>query len=157
MKPIKKYPMKYIMLLASVLAFMVACDPRPGSPSGEVSEEGANAGEAITPIPSRSASGRIAVTHPTRGQEVGQTISIKGRAKVFENRVSFRLRKGVNQILAQGGAIAQAPDAGQFGPFEGSLSWQGQEPGTRVILEVFSVRAKDGAPDHVVTIPLVLK
>ncbi len=106
--------------------------------------------------PSRSTSGKIEVFRPTRGQRVGSPFTIEGRAQIFENRVSFRLRTGKNRILATGVAMVDAPDVGQFGSFQGALTWQGVAPGTPGELEVFAVRARDGAPDHVVTIPLIL-
>ncbi len=142
---------RFVSLICLSLLFgCTSQDDAPGPP-------GVPAAETGTARPSRSASGRIEVTQPTRGQRVRETFSIAGRAQIFENRVSFRLRTGKNTILATGTAMVDAPDSGAFGPFRGELAWHGVPAGTAAELEVFAVRPRDGAPDHVVTIPLVLE
>lgn len=139
-------------LLLLFLCVSAACSDSVSPPEGPRRQE-----PQTSSAPTKSASGRIEVTRPLRGQQVVSPIEISGQAMVFENRVSFRLRKGANEMLGEGVAVATSPDVGQSGPFVGTLAFAPQPEGTTAFLEVFSVRPQDGAPDHVVTIPLELK
>jgi len=110
--------------------------------------------------PVRSASGKVEVQTPLPGAQVHPPLTITGKAAVFENRVHFRLRMH-GRTVTEGVVLAQASreagsEPGQLLPFEGSLSWPGGSVGAAE-LEVFAVRAKDGAPDHVVAIPIHLR
>lgn len=109
--------------------------------------------EPITMAPATSSN--IEVLSPRVGDSVKSGFAIKGNARVFENIVSIRLSDSEGNILVQTITSANAPDAGQFGPFEKMLNFQtNSDTGT---LEVYQVSAKDGTEIDKVTIPLLFK
>jgi len=102
-----------------------------------------------------SASKNIEVLSPRGGDSVKSGFAIKGNARVFENVVSIRLLDSEGNILVQTSTTADAPEIGQFGPFEKMLNFQtNNAAGT---LEVYQVSAKDGSEIDKVTIPLIFK
>jgi hypothetical protein len=154
----KRYPPALLRALLPGLVLALAACAQTGTPAPSSGSPGSTAdSSAAAGSPTRSASGEIEVEVPARGEQVAGTFEVKGKARVFEGRVNYRLR-AQGQVLTEGSTQAQAPDAGQFGPFQIALTWtMPQPPGTPAELEVFAIRAKDGVPDHVVTIPLILK
>ena len=98
-------------------------------------------------------SGNIEILSPRGGDNVKSGFAVKGNARVFENVVSIRLSDSEGNILAQTTTMANAPDAGQFGPFEKMLNFQtNSDTGN---LEIYQVSAKDGTEIDKVTIPLI--
>ncbi len=76
----------------------------------------------------------------------------KGKARVFENVVSIRLKDKNGKILFQGTTNAQSPDVGQFGLFQKEVTFETmQKEGT---LEVYQASARDGSEIDKVTIPV---
>jgi hypothetical protein len=105
--------------------------------------------ETITP----QASQNIEVTSPYMGEIVKSGFMVKGNARVFENVVSIRLSDSEGNVLLQTTAYANAPDVGQFGPFEKALKFQtNSAEGT---LEVYQASAKDGSDIDKVIVPVV--
>lgn len=106
---------------------------------------------AISPAASRN----IEVLSPRGGDSVKSGFAVKGNARVFENVVSIRLSDSDGYILVQTTAYANAPDVGQFGPFEKILNFQtNSSMGT---LEVYQASAKDGSEIDKVSVPLLFK
>ena len=102
-----------------------------------------------------SSSLNIEVLSPRGGDNIKSGLAVKGNARVFENVVSIRLSDSEGNILVQTTANANAPDTGQFGPFEKMLNFQtNSDTGT---LEIYQVSAKDGSEIDKVTIPLLFK
>lgn len=95
----------------------------------------------------------IVVTMPKARDRVGLPVVIEGQARVFENVVNYRLVGNDGKILAEGYAMADAPDIGQFGPFRGELMYASETDGEGVV-EVFVYSAKDGSEIDKVTIPV---
>jgi len=109
--------------------------------------------ESITMAP--AASNNIEVLSPRGGDSVKSGFAVKGNARVFENVVSIRLSDSEGNSLVETTTNTNAPDAGQFGPFEKMLTFQtNSDTGT---LEVFQYSAKDGSEIDKVTIPLLFK
>lgn len=101
--------------------------------------------------PVASKEGNIIVSSPFDGQDVGNPLTIKGQARVFENQFAWRVRAADGTILATGSGYASAPDVGQFGPFTISAAYS--KPNTRTgIVEVFNYSPKDGSEVDVVRI-----
>ncbi|MBI3984973.1 MAG: Gmad2 immunoglobulin-like domain-containing protein [Candidatus Levybacteria bacterium] len=109
-----------------------------------------------TPTPSISqASENISIDSPKAKTEVSVPFVIKGQARVFENQFSYKILDGSGNIVLEGSAYADAKDAGQFGPYEITVS--GLSLKGKITLQVFNYSAKDGRQENKVTIPLVLK
>ena len=110
-----------------------------------------NPSQLITMAP--MASTNIEVLSPRTGDSVKSGFAVKGNARTFESNVAIRLSDSGGNILAETFTLANAPDAGQFGPFEKVLNFQNDDSsGT---LEVFQYSAKDGSEIDKVTIPVL--
>lgn len=95
----------------------------------------------------------IKVSTPTAGELVGDSFTIKGEARVFENQFAWRVRDANGKIIVDGSAYASAPDVGQFGPYEIPVSYT--QPATAVgQVEVFQYSAKDGSEVDKVIVPV---
>lgn len=102
---------------------------------------------------SPASSQNIEVLSPRTGDKIKNGAIVKGNARVFENVVSIRLFDSAGNVLIQTTAYANAPDVGQFGPFEKELKFEtNYSEGT---LEVYQSSAKDGSEIDKVTIPVV--
>ncbi len=102
-----------------------------------------------------SASGNIIVTSPINGDAVTSPFTVTGRARVFENNVSWRiLDENGSNVLLEGFTTADAPDVGEFGDFEARIFLPVIE-GDTFFLEVLSYSAMDGAPQDQVRLELV--
>ncbi|MEK9206921.1 MAG: Gmad2 immunoglobulin-like domain-containing protein, partial [Patescibacteria group bacterium] len=90
---------------------------------------------------------------PLGGDSVKSGFIVKGNARVFESVVSIRLLDSVGNILIQTTTMANAPDAGQFGPFEKMINFITTD--SSGALEVYQVSAKDGSEIDKVSVPLL--
>lgn len=110
-----------------------------------------NENTSVSPASSQN----IEVLSPLMGDEVKSGFVVKGNARTFESSVSIRLLDSEGNVLAESFTLANAPDVGQFGPFEKQLNFQTEsETGT---LEVFQASAKDGSEIDKVIIPLLFR
>lgn len=110
-----------------------------------------NSGQSISMAP--SASSNIEVLSPRGGDNVKSGFVVKGNARTFESNVTIRLSDSDGNVLIETNTLANAPDAGQFGPFEKMINFQSNsDTGT---LEVFQYSAKDGSQIDKVTIPVL--
>lgn len=100
-----------------------------------------------------SASGNIMVSAPKARATIGNSVTISGNARVFENTLNYRVLDGKGVVLAEGTTIANAPDVGQFGAFSVTPTWNTPKTITGTI-EVFDYSAKDGSVIDLVTIPV---
>lgn len=105
--------------------------------------------ESITP----AASQNIEVLAPFMGDNVKSGFIVKGNARTFENNVAIRLLDSNGNILIETFTTANAPDMGQFGPFEKSINFSTDDTSGK--LEVFQYSAKDGSEIDKVEIPVI--
>lgn len=101
---------------------------------------------------SPASSQNIEVLSPRGGDTIKSGFAVKGNARVFEDVVSLRLSDSEGNVLVQTTTSANAPDVGEFGPFEKVLNYQ--TSATEGTLEVYQSSAKDGSEIDKVTIPL---
>lgn len=94
----------------------------------------------------------IWVAAPEPDQIISSPLTVKGNARIFEATVSYRLKDGNGNILAQGSTMASA-GAPERGDFEAVLNFAPSSAG-KGQLEVFEVSMKDGSDQNVVTIPV---
>ena len=88
-----------------------------------------------------SSSLNIEVLSPRSGDSIKSGFIVKGNARTFESNVVIRLSDSEGVVLTETFSLANAPDAGQFGPFEKVLDFQTDDSvGT---LEVFQYSAKN--------------
>ncbi len=100
-----------------------------------------------------SSSNNIEVLSPRTGDSIKSGFRVEGNARTFESNVRIRLTDDQGIFLIDTNTTANAPDVGQFGPFEKTLVFETDaKTGT---LEVFQNSAKDGAEIDKVTIPVV--
>lgn len=104
----------------------------------------------------QTSSKNITVTSPRPYEEVGLPLKIEGKARVFENMVSFRLKDNAGKMLVQDNVYANAPDTGQFGLFSKEINYP--KPSAKEgILEIYQASAKDGSDTDKVSIPIIFK
>lgn len=109
-------------------------------------------GDSGTPV--EEPLGNIIVAQPVAGDVVGFPLTIIGQARVFENVFQYRVIDDAGVVLAEGHAMTDAPDVGQFGSFTLSVNYD--EPTVPDgVVEVFSYSAKDGSEQDMVRIPVV--
>lgn len=94
----------------------------------------------------------IVVNSPQKGS-IDYPLILKGKARVFENVVSYRLTDSQNNILSEGFVMANAPDTGQFGDFNKKIYYK-ETTAKEAILKVFQISAKDGSEIDAVEIPI---
>lgn len=105
--------------------------------------------ETITP----AASQNIEVLSPTMGEKVKSGFVVSGNARTFENNVAIRLSDSAGNVLIETFTLANAPDTGQFGPFEKQINFQTAD--TEGTLQVFQYSAKDGSIIDLVEVPVL--
>jgi hypothetical protein len=98
--------------------------------------------------------GNIVVAEPQAGNIVGFPLMIVGQARVFENVFQYRVKDDAGVVLADGHAMADAPDVGQYGSFLLSVHYDAPTTSTGTV-EVFSYSARDGSEQDMVTIPVM--
>ena len=99
-----------------------------------------------------TASENIEVLTPRTGDIVESGFRVEGNARTFESTVNIRLTDSEKNVLSETFTMADASDAGQFGPFEKVINFKTDSAnGT---LEVFQYSAKDGSEIDKVVIPL---
>jgi hypothetical protein len=102
--------------------------------------------------PQAAEEANIVLFSPKENEKISSPFDVEGKARVFENVVSIRLRDKSGKILFRGTADAQSPDTGKFGLFQKEIGFSTSEnEGT---LDVFESSAKDGSETNKVTIPV---
>jgi hypothetical protein len=123
--------------------------PKPVGNCGEITENQNNQiKDQSQPITEAS----IVVFIPKENATVSSPFDIEGKARVFENMVSIRLKDKIGKILFQGTTDAQSPDMGEFGLFQTEIKYATSQ--TEGTLEVFEASAKDGSDINKVIIPV---
>ncbi len=103
----------------------------------------------VTPLRSEN----IIVTAPIQNSEITSPVIVQGEARTFENSVTVRVITADGNVLTENFTTANAPDIGQFGPFEISLIFTPPTEGSGFI-EVFQYSAKDGTEIDKVRVPV---
>lgn len=80
--------------------------------------------------------------------EIANPIAIEGRARTFENHVTFRARNAGGEVIAQDYATATG-EIGHHNPYRGTL-WLTRDPGPRIVIEALEHSAKDGSEQSLV-------
>ncbi|MFA5777541.1 MAG: Gmad2 immunoglobulin-like domain-containing protein [Parcubacteria group bacterium] len=94
----------------------------------------------------------IVVFDPKENAKISSPFDVTGKARVFENMVSIRLKDKSGKVLFQGTTDAKSPDAGKFGLFQEEIAYSTVQ--AEGILEVFESSAKDGSEINKVVIPV---
>jgi hypothetical protein len=155
-----------LVLVIAVIAMMRPTEDRTPVNNGDVTvNEGSGADDEdvdVSPDPQEEqaplneSGANIQVTEPDRNDEVGLPLTITGYARVFENSFHYRVKDADGTVLADGHAMAAAPDSGKFGPFSISVMYQAPKGKTGTV-EVLNFSAKDGSEENKVTIPVRFK
>ena len=96
----------------------------------------------------------IIVTSPYPNEKVKLPLTIKGKARVFENQLNYRLRDLNKNIILEGTAYANSPDIGQFGDFKIQVTSLPVMRSIALTFEVFDYSAKDGQEIDTISIPV---
>lgn len=81
------------------------------------------------------------------------TITVRGRARVFENQFMIRVRATDNTILLEEPVTTDAPDAGVYGSFRFTFTLSKNIlPSEKVYIDAFEYSAKDGSRIHMTTV-----
>src|SRR5439155_8963823 len=96
----------------------------------------------------------ITVESPVIGQQVSSPVRVSGTANVFEATVNVRILDANGHELARAFTTATC-GTGCRGDYSVSVRFHvdHQQPGT---VEVLDYSAKDGSPENVVSIPVIL-
>lgn len=150
----------FILIPAAIIMLFVARNLSSGNlinPFASVTpfptiSSGASQIVSQTPV-APTASENIEVLAPFMGDSVKSGFVVKGNARTFENTVTIRLSDSVGNVLIETFTTANAPDIGQFGPFEKAINFTTED--TEGKLEVFQYSAKDGSEIDKVEVPLI--
>ncbi len=96
----------------------------------------------------------IKIFSPKPDEQVEGAISLSGIACVFEGNVSYELLTEDNDVACSGFTMAAM---GDWGYFEEEIPVPADVEANRLVLQLYSVSAKDGSKMFVVEIPLVLE
>jgi hypothetical protein len=83
-------------------------------------------------------------------------LHITGQARVFEGTFLWRLKNEAGEVINFGSSQTQAPDIGQFGPFD-FYAVVPEVSSSNLILEVFQASPKDGSDQDLISVPVVLE
>jgi len=123
-------------------------NPKTAMPTKPCVQTKANSSSTINP------NANIILESPKAGDTLSSQFVIKGKARIFENQLNFRVRNSKGQSLIEGTMAAQAASAGQFGPFDATVS---SVPKGTTTIEVFDHSAKDGSEIDKVSIEVTVK
>lgn len=97
----------------------------------------------------------VVITSPEAGDTVSNPITVKGKARVFENTFAYVLRDANNKKLYENFAMTDARDAGQFGDFTVKIPVPTGAT-TDLFVEAFEYSAKDGSVINLSRVPVKL-
>ena len=128
-------------------------------PAGRAAQAGTPESKKTSQVkeqPTEKTTDNIVVDQPKPGATVSSPFLVSGRARVFEASLQVRLldEKGKTINNKYVTATAGAPEWGKF-----NTSIQFKTPATpqKATLQVFTVSAKDGTEQDMISIPLTLK
>lgn len=80
--------------------------------------------------------------------QVANPLVVTGRARTFENSVSFRVRNASGKVIAESFTTSTG-EMGTHNPYRGTV-WLTEDPGARITVEALEYSAKDGSPQSIV-------
>ena len=124
--------------LAVACLLLVACrnEPEPRSTVGTdtTAQQAPESGDPPIPSPREIYIDAITPINP---------LTVKGRARTFENAVSIRVRDARGTLVAEEHTTSVG-EMGRHNPYEAQL-WMVRDPGGSVTVEAFEYSAKDGS------------
>jgi hypothetical protein len=108
----------------------------------------------VKPGESASVSQNVIVSSLVKNATLANPFVILGRARVFENQVSWRVRDGHGRTLASGSALTNAPEPGRFGQFRVRAFFDRLPETSAGKLEVYTLAASNGTEQDIVSIPV---
>lgn len=111
-----------------------------------------------TPVLTPIASENIIVTAPVINERVSDTFTVSGKARIYDNVLSIRVKHTLNgKVFLTDSIYTNAKDGSQFGDFSYTATIQGDSSlrsGDNLVLEVFEFSPKTGNETDTVSIPL---
>jgi hypothetical protein len=95
----------------------------------------------------------ILVETPTNGAKLASPFTVSGKARVFEGLIHVDVKKEDGTVLISETTIARNSNVEAFGDFSIGIQFQFSNT-TKGTLEVYSISAKDGSKENLVTIPV---
>jgi hypothetical protein len=108
----------------------------------------------VSPTPTVNPNANIILESPKAGDTLNSQFVIKGKEKVFENQLNFRVRNSKGQALIEGTMAARSSGVGKFGSFEATVS---SLPKGKTTVEVFDNSPKDDSEIDKVSIQVTIK
>ncbi|MEX1254327.1 MAG: Gmad2 immunoglobulin-like domain-containing protein [Dehalococcoidia bacterium] len=105
------------------------------------------------PGPPDAADPDITVSSPTANAMVTSPVTVTGQARTFESNVQVRMFDASGAEAGSAFGTANAPDAGQLGPYTIELTFTASA-GDDLCLWVFESSAETGDPINVVQVPV---
>ncbi len=101
-----------------------------------------------------SDSGNIKVYAPLDGDQIISPFILRGEAIAFESTINYTLYDDAGNELVSGYITTGAPDVGEFGEFTTPVAYESEAKSG--VLEVYTLSAKDGSKQDLVSIELDL-
>jgi hypothetical protein len=108
----------------------------------------------VKPGETASASQNVVVSSVVKNQILPNPFVLLGRARVFENQISWRVRDGHGKALASGTALTNAPEAGTFGQFRVRSFYDRLPETAKGTVEVYTLAPSNGSEQDLVSIPV---
>ena len=135
--------MKRLVLLTLIMA--VCCKgPEQRSETEAASPQSGQAAGSGTPAPLPEENAAVPAQEIWIDSiEIANPLTVKGRARTFENAVSLRVRDSSGAIVAEEHVTSRG-EMGRHNPYEAQL-WITRDPGASVTVEAFEFSARDGS------------
>lgn len=103
-----------------------------------------------------SASKNVIVSSLVKNQVLTSPFVLLGRARAFENGVSWRVRDGLGNIIASGNMLTNARDAGKYGQYRVRAFLRKIPKTATGKVELFTLSPKSGSEQDLVQVPVRL-
>lgn len=131
--------------------------PTPTAPPAARATPTPAVGPATAAVPQAGAAQEaIVIASPKEGATASSPLTVTGWAAAAENTLALDIldEKGVR--VGQGFAIIDA-EMGEFGPFEGTVAFNGLSKAQEGLLQVYSVSPSSGAIEHLSSVTVRLR
>lgn len=105
---------------------------------------------------SNNENANIVVTSPKTDESIERPITITGKARVFENVVSYRVKDEDGFVLVSGSTTYESEDVGEFGEFTVTTNYL-EPKSAKGTVEVYNASAKDGSDENLVSVPVMFE
>mgnify|MGYP000938577515 CR=1 FL=1 len=96
----------------------------------------------------------ICINAPLAQATITNPTVVTGTAIAFESTFQWRIEAANGKLIAQGTAMADAPDVGRPGAFAIRAFWEAVPQTATGTLIAYEASARDGEPTHVVRVPI---